>query len=200
MHILAELVAELRYRPWRSSLLWPIILINMAGSVYGFYWYRAQLAETPRYLWPVVPDSPLSTTLFALGLLLALAGRRPGLLVAVACATTIKYGLWAVGVITHYWALGGQVALTEVMLWLSHLGMALEGYVFLRKTPLPARAVTGALLWMVFNDYMDYFRGLHPYLFAPGQEVFAFWLAAGLTLLAFISLVRARVSNHPTVY
>ncbi|SFR03401.1 DUF1405 domain-containing protein [Desulfoscipio geothermicus] len=196
MRLMSELLSELWRRPWRSSLVWPIIITNILGSVYGFYWYRAQLAETPRYLWALVPDSPLSTTLFALALLLVLAGNRPGLITAVACATTIKYGLWAVGMITHYWALGGPVNFTEVMLWLSHWGMALEGFIFLRTVPVPGRALLGASLWMIFNDYMDYFRGLHPYLFSPLQENFALWLAAGLTIVAFIALVRAWVCNH----
>lgn len=196
MRLLAELAAELWQRPWRSSLVWPIIIINLAGSVYGYYWYRLQLAETPSHLWPVVPDSPLATTLFALALLAVYTGRRPGLLAAVACATCIKYGLWAVGVITHSWAAGMPVAPTEIMLWLSHWGMALQGFIFLRVAPLPWRAVLGAWLWMTFNDYMDYIRGLHPYLYAADQEGFAMLLAAGLTMLAVILLIRSCISNR----
>ncbi len=196
LQLLVELLVELWQRPWRSSLVWPIILVNAAGSAYGYYWYRSQLAETPHHLWPLVPDSPLSTTLFALALLMFLAGRGPGLVAALACATTIKYGLWAVGVITHYWLLGGPVTFVEGMLWLSHLGMALEGFIFLRRAPLPGRAVLGASLWMVYNDYMDYIRGLHPYLFAPQQESFAMFLAGGLTLLAIIALLLFCSRNH----
>ncbi|SFG62505.1 Uncharacterized membrane protein YpjA [Desulfotomaculum arcticum] len=191
-----ELWSELWQRPWRSSLIWPIILINIAGSAYGLYWYRAQLAGTPAHLWLLVVDSPLATAFFALALLLVIAGRRPGLVVAAACATTIKYGLWTVGVITHYWLTGGQFSAIEAMVWIYHLGLVLEGFIFLRKTPLPVYAVVGTAGWMALNDYMDYVRGLHPYLFAPGQEAAALGLAAGLTVLSVILLIHALVCNH----
>lgn len=199
MHLLAELAAELWQRPWRSSLVWPLIIINLAGSVYGYYWYRLQLAETPIFLWPVVPDSPLATTLFGLALLASVLGARSGLLAALACATCVKYGLWAVGVITHSWVSGVPFGFTEGMLWISHLGMALQGYIFLRRCALPARAALGAGLWMVFNDYMDYGRGLHPYLYMAGQEQFAMYLAFGLTALAVLLLLRAWAGNHSPV-
>lgn len=196
MQIIHELLTELWHRPWRSSLIWLIIIVNMLGSAYGYYWYQGQLAETPPHLWILVPDSPFSTTMFALALMLVLAGYRPGLVAAVACATTIKYGIWAMGVITHYWLLGGQVAFAELMLWLSHLGMALEGFIFLRKVSLPGWAVLAASLWMIVNDYMDYVWGLHPYLFISGQVQIAFLLAIGLTLIAIFGMIRAWVCNH----
>lgn len=199
MHLLAELLDELWHRPWRSSLVWPIIIINLAGSLYGYYWYRAQLAETPLALWPVVPDSPLSTTLFTLALIAVLSGRRPGLLAAVACATCIKYGLWAAGINIHFWWAGGDFTWINAMLLLSHLGMAVEGFIFLRVLPLSGRVVLGTTLWMVFNDYMDYLRGCHPHLFMPGQEIFAMILAAVLTAFAFVLLVRSCISNHKPV-
>ncbi len=199
MHLLAELAAELWRRPWRSSLVWPLIIINLAGSGYGFYWYRLQLAETPVFLWPVVPDSPLATTLFGLALLAAVLGARPGLLAALACVTCIKYGLWAVGVITHSWVSGVPFGWTEGMLWVSHWGMALQGFIFLRVCSLPVRAVLGVSLWVIFNDYMDYGRGLHPYLYMGGQEFFAMLLAFGLTVLAVLMLIRSWAGNHWTV-
>lgn len=199
MRLLAELAAELWQRPWRSSLVWPLIIINLAGSGYGYYWYRLQLAETPVLLWPVVPDSPLATTFFALALLAVVMGLRPGLLTALACVTCIKYGLWAVGVITHSWVSGVPFTLIEGMLWVSHLGMALQGFIFLRVCPLPAGAVLGAGLWMTFNDYMDYGRGYHPYLYMAGQEAFAALLAVGLTALGAALLIRTWVCNHSPV-
>lgn len=154
----------------------PLLLINLLGSVYGYYWYRFQLAATPLYAWPFVPDSPLATTLFALALLVPPDARYGRPLRAAACAVCIKYGLWAMVVIGHYWWLGGRLTPTEAMLWLSHLGMAVQGLIFLLPLRPGTVTVTVVGLWLVLNDVLDYAAGLHPYLFAPGQE-----LTAGLT-------------------
>ncbi|MCL6635581.1 MAG: DUF1405 domain-containing protein [Peptococcaceae bacterium] len=78
---------------------------------------------------------------------------------------------------------------TETMLWISHLGMAVEGAVFL-KTLLPGSGLiflTGS--WMLLNDLMDYGVGLHPYLFTSGQEPLALAAALALTLLITAVLV-----------
>lgn len=161
----------------------PLLVINVLGSAYGYFWYREQLAETPFYLWPFVPDSPLSTTLFAAALLLHLSGADKTMFQVLACTVSIKYGIWAVMMITHYWSSGGPVAPTETMLWLSHLGMAAEGAIFLRtyRFQINVVMITGA--WMLVNDLMDYGAGLHPYLFMAGQDTLARFSAFTLTIL-----------------
>lgn len=161
----------------------PLLVINVLGSVYGYFWYRQQLAETPFYLWPFVPDSPLSSTLFAAALLFHLTGVTKTLFQVLACTVSIKYGIWAVLMISNYWSSGGSVALTETMLWLSHLGMAAEGFIFLRtyRLGLHTAIITGS--WMLVNDLVDYGAGLHPYLFMAGQETLAMVAALALTAL-----------------
>ncbi|OAT80250.1 hypothetical protein A6M21_01060 [Desulfotomaculum copahuensis] len=174
--------------PWQARFVRPLLIINLLGSVYGFYWYHEQLAATPFYAWLFVPDSPLATTLFALALAGSLAGFKSTLLRAVACTASIKYGLWAVVVISQFWWLGGQPAPTESMLWFSHLGMAAQGFVYLRRVRwgAPVALFTGG--WMFLNDALDYGAGLHPYLFAAGQETAAAITAAVLSGLLFACL------------
>jgi uncharacterized membrane protein YpjA len=65
---------------WDKRFLSVLLLINILGSFYGYYWYRGQLAATNVLLWPFVPDSPLSTTLFSLVLVLYLLGKKSSLL------------------------------------------------------------------------------------------------------------------------
>jgi uncharacterized membrane protein YpjA len=182
--------------PRQPRFLVPLLVINVLGSIYGYFWYRQQLSETPFYLWPFVPDSPLSSTLFAAALLFHLTGATKPLFQVLACTVSIKYGIWAVILITHYWLSGGPVTPTETMLWISHLGMAAEGAIFLRtyKFGITAIIISGA--WMLVNDLMDYGAGLHPYLFMAGQDTLAMVAAFTLTVLlaaGLIQLRRARV-------
>lgn len=169
--------------PWQARFTTPLMIINVLGSVYGYYWYREQLAVTPFYFWPFVPDSPLSTTLFALALAIRLAGTGSILFQTVAFTASIKYGIWAAVVISRYWSGGGPVEFTETMLWLSHLGMAAEGAIYLKTLRFGHAVILLAGTWMLLNDLMDYGGGLHPYLFAAGQETLALATALGLTVL-----------------
>lgn len=165
--------------------LWFLFLINAGGAASGYLWYARQLAVTPWYYWPFVPDSPLSATLFTFMLGSFLAGRRgPGwqLLSLVATAWIIKYGLWAMGIITDYWLTPARPSPIEWALWLSHLGMAAEGFLYFPFLSISRRQAAALTFWLVINDYIDYGLGQHPYLFLPGQRSLALALAAGLTM------------------
>ncbi|MDN5344669.1 MAG: hypothetical protein PWQ18_780 [Clostridia bacterium] len=186
---------------WLQHLLWEapcqgwflltLIIINLLGSVYGYYWYREQLASTPLIWWPFTPDSPLATTLFALALLLALSRRGNNFLQLLAAMAVIKYGLWAMVVISDYWLAGARVTAVEAGLWLSHLGMAAEGYLFLRHWRATPWQLALVALWLAINDYVDYGLGWHPYLFMPGQENLAQIAAVGLSLALILYLAGA---------
>ena len=67
-------------------------------------------------LWPFVPDSPLSTTLFSLVLVLYLLGKKSSLLSLLAGAFLVKYGLWAVAVNLHLLVLGESFTWINLML------------------------------------------------------------------------------------
>ena len=45
-----------------------LLIINLFGSFYGFYWYRQQLKITPGVLKLFVPDSPTASALFTIAL------------------------------------------------------------------------------------------------------------------------------------
>ena len=53
--------------------------------------------------------------------------------------------------ISHYWLMGGPLEFTEGMLWVSHLGMALQEFIYL-KTLQPGRGVIlFTACWMTIN-------------------------------------------------
>lgn len=185
--------------PFQRWFLVSLVVINLLGSVYGYYWYREQLLSTPPLLWIFVPDSPFSTTLLAVALVLVLTRLRRPFLELTANAMVIKYGLWAVAVISHYWWIGGEIKWVEIMLWFSHLGMAVEGLIFLRHLSVTGTMTGGLAFWLLLEDVVDYGGGLHPYLFDPRQ-----WpVALGTALVLSVFLIFGtwqRLTRHQANY
>lgn len=192
--------AGARKWPWlrrvtgdRRALL-ALVIVNLFGTVYGFYWYRDQLALTPLTSWPFVPDSPTATLLFALFGLVFLLGRpgverKPGpvLLQGFAYLANFKYGLWTPAIMIHLWLTTGQLDFESVHLSLSHLGMAIQALLYAFTHPPRAFPVALAGAWLFLNDYLDYGRGLHPFLPAPGSEAFAGMLAVTFSFVALFA-------------
>ncbi|KPD00816.1 hypothetical protein LR69_00898 [Geobacillus sp. BCO2] len=58
--MMAWLYALLASRP----VVWLLLFVNAAGTIYGYYWYRYQLADTPPVFLPFVPDSPTASLFF----------------------------------------------------------------------------------------------------------------------------------------
>jgi uncharacterized membrane protein YpjA len=162
--MILKLWLDFYQNPTKPVYLKLLLIINLPGSLAGFLWYKYHLSVTPWYYWPFVPDSPLSSALFTLVLFLLLINRAHPLIQLVAYTAVVKYGLWAIFVLSGQWLTGGDMRAIEVALWLSHLGMAVEGMIFWRR--LVYRQVYGVITWawMYFNDLMDYYVGLHPYL------------------------------------
>ncbi len=170
------------------------MIINCAGSAYGYYWYRYQLAETRWYYLPFIPDSPLSSTLFSIVLVTILLGVRVRLLELFAYLWVIKYGVWAVLINLDAGYTYGTFNWENWLLTLSHLGMAVEGFLFLRHLNFSKRHVGVMALWLGINDYMDYVAGLHPFLFDPGQiglaRFSAIILSALLVVLSYYHVIK----------
>jgi uncharacterized membrane protein YpjA len=153
---------------WQSLgkrwFLWILFVINFFGTIYGFIWYGNQLADTPPYLRLFVPDSPTGSGLFTLVLFTYLIGRHIPVLEALAGITNFKYGVWAVGVIIAGWLLGNEVNWQDVMLLVSHTGMAVESALYARFYKLSWLPVGIAALWTLNNDFLDYVMDIHPWL------------------------------------
>jgi len=182
--------------PFRRWFLITLVVVNLLGSVYGYYWYSGQLSHTPVELWLFTFDSPLSTTLFALALLGLLFHKENKLLQLIAYTGVIKFGIWAAVVILHFWATGGSPTPIVTFLLLSHFGMALEGWVFIRHLYVPPIHVFLLALWLGAGDYLDYIVGIHPYLYAGNQfnvaAVTAIFLSVSLVIYAWVCCINRR--------
>jgi uncharacterized membrane protein YpjA len=156
-------------RPW---MLWSLFVVNLLGSIYGFYWYKDQLSVIGSWLNIFVPDSPTASSAFTLVLFLYALRRRSPLIEAFAAVTLFKYGIWAVAVIL----LGGiasskpfleSLHWTDWMLMTSHLGMAIQGILYSRFYTYGRGHLALVGGWTILNDGMDYILDIHPWL--PGS-------------------------------
>lgn len=155
--------------------LWLLYWCNLAGTVYGYIWYKGQLEYTlnDHPLWQIVfvPDSPTASLFFTISILFLLyPPRRKSLrairqlMEALAVVTSVKYGIWASAIIFWGVAQGGHIVWQDWMLVASHTAMAVEALLFVRFFTCKWIAWGLAAVWTLLNDTMDYTFSIYPYL------------------------------------
>ncbi|ASA22901.1 DUF1405 domain-containing protein [Paenibacillus donghaensis] len=158
------------------GIIWLLFIVNLLGTIYGYIWYGDQMeataASSPLWLLPFVPDSPTASLFFTLALLLLLYPPKSiagtvirELVEALAVLTSVKYGIWAVGIIFAGAAQGDVLNWKDWMLVVSHTGMAVEALLYARFFAY-RRMLPLALFWTLANDFIDYSFGVYPWL--PG--------------------------------
>ena len=169
-----ELWDTINYYIEKKSFIIILIIINAVGSLYGFYWYRNQLLDSPLEFLIFVPDSPLSSTIFTVFLILYLMNKRVALIEAFASITLFKYGIWAISII--FWGawqvepsfikiiMIDTISWVDVMLIIGHLGMALEALIFFKKYTYGFFSILIVGIWIYVNDILDYTLGINPWL------------------------------------
>jgi len=138
-------------------LVWPIAVINLLGTLFGFRFYWPQLSQTPIVMWLIVPVSPLATMYTALSLIAWRLDLSAEPLHALAFIGGIKYGLWTPIVQIFINGQGGlELWLYQFLIW-SHFAMAVQALLIHRYADFPLYAVGFATAWFVLNDLLDYF-------------------------------------------
>ncbi|MCM3549040.1 DUF1405 domain-containing protein [Alkalihalobacillus clausii] len=176
--------------------LWLLLIINVLGTIYGFYWYGDQLAATPLHFIWFVPDSPTASLFFVFVLIGFLIRKQSGLIEALAAVTLLKYGVWAVVMNTFQVMEGAPLHWQIIMLNVSHAGMALQALLFMPYFRIKKGHLAAALLWTVFNDFIDYHFHMHPWLstrimpYIDGIGWFTFLL--GLVCVATVYFLNVR--------
>jgi uncharacterized membrane protein YpjA len=185
-------------------ILWTLFIINLAGTIYGYEWYWGQmevtLSEKPIWYVIFVPDSPTASLFFTLSLLYMLrdkANKNPlskvnaavrAFVEAFALITSFKYGIWAVTMIAVGAAQGDPVAWQDGMLTVSHLGMAAEALLFARFYTYRIPAIFLVAIWTFWNDFMDYQRGIFPWLpdkLMDNLDIIE-WFTVGLSVMGIL--------------
>jgi len=130
-------------------LAWPIAIVNLLGTAFGFWYYgfqpipldtpliAGQFAIEPLVAWPVVPDSPVATMFIGLSLAAWKLDLDLELLHVLAFFGCIKLGLWTPYVQLYVNGLGDTpLWLYHFLVW-SHLAMAVEAFVIYRYSAFP---------------------------------------------------------------
>ncbi|WP_071395577.1 DUF1405 domain-containing protein [Bacillus tuaregi] len=177
------------------QFLWLLLIINVLGTLYGYYWYGWQLADTPAKFLLFVPDSPTASLFFVFVLIAFLMGKNWPLFEALAVVTLIKYGIWAVVMNLLVFIVGGEVSWTAWMLIFSHAAMAVQGLLYAPFYRMKLWHLVVAGIWTLHNDVIDYvffmlprYSMLNQYI--PEIGYFTFWLSIFSLFITYLIAVR----------
>ena len=178
------------------TILKLLMAVNIAGTIYGYYWYGWQLAETPPIFLPFVPDSPTASLFFVFVLVGFLLKKNWPLWEALAIVTLFKYGIWAVVMNILVYFVQGQLDFVSYMLIFSHLGLAVQGVLYAPFYRIKLWHLVVAAVWTLHNDVIDYVFFMLPRYsildkFTPQIGYFTFWLSVVSIGVAYYLAVRA---------
>ncbi|MHC0036129.1 lipoprotein heptaprenylglyceryl N-acetyltransferase LhaT [Pseudoneobacillus sp. C159] len=172
-----------------------LFIVNLLGTIYGYYWYGWQLSETPGKFLLFVPDSPTASLFFVIVLIAFLLRRNWGLIEALAIVTLFKYGIWAVVMNLLVLVETGKLEPTGYMLMASHLAMAIQGILYSPFYRIKIWHLIITAIWTLHNDVIDYVFFMLPRypvldLYTPQIGYFTFWLSVLSLWLAYYFGIR----------
>ncbi|MGM0776691.1 MAG: DUF1405 domain-containing protein [Bacillota bacterium] len=164
------------------AMLILLLIINTAGTIYGYIWYKWQLVDTPAIFLPFVPDSPTASLFFMFVLIAFLMGKNWPLMEALAIVTLIKYGIWAVVMNLLVFQVTGELDPVALMLIFSHGAMAVQGVLYAPFYRFKTWHLVITGIWTLHNDVIDYVFFMLPRypilnLYTPQIGYFTFWLS-----------------------
>lgn len=173
-----------------ERLLLTVILINIMGTAFGFYYYKYAFETHPPYLWIFLPDSPLATGLFAASLLLLYMNRHNNLLALVGSINTMKYGFWTLLVIIYFsdFFLEPSRRFFYYLMFLLHFMMIIQPALIIHKLDLNKSTLALALAWILLNDIMDYVFFLTPLYMFPFQKN-DIMIIGGITTISSLAII-----------
>ncbi|UTG99102.1 DUF1405 domain-containing protein [Macrococcoides canis] len=159
-----------------------IILCNIVGTIYGYYWYLGQLQQTKWYFMPFVPDSPTASLFLVIALTAIVWNRHLPLIEVLAFVTLIKYGVWAVVMNILVFITLDEVTAMGMMLIISHAIMAIQALLFVPLLRVSLLSIVIAAIWVFHNDVIDYVYMQYPVYSMLSDYIqhigyFSFWLS-----------------------
>jgi uncharacterized membrane protein YpjA len=167
-----------------------LFIINLLGTIYGYYWYRYQLAITPDIFLLFVPDSPTASLFFTIFLLFFIFNKHFPLVEALAIITLFKYGVWAVVMNLLTLLVNGDLSPEGYMLMASHGAMAIQGLLYAPFYKIRLIHIIIAAIWTLHNDVIDYVFGMMPLYqslsnYTDKIGYFTFWLSIISIFIAY---------------
>lgn len=162
--------------------LFLLLIVNVFGTIYGYWWYKSQLVITPTKYLIFVPDSPTASLFFCFVLFFFLLKKNAPYLEALAVITLFKYGVWAVVMNILTLVVTGGLSWTGYMLIASHGAMAIQGLLYAPNYKIKWRHIIVAAIWTLHNDVIDYVFEMMPIYSSLNQYMneigyFTFWLS-----------------------
>lgn len=194
------LLAQIKFILFHKSFMWLLLIVNISGTAYGYYWYMWQLEITDPIFLIFVPDSPTASLFFSIALFGWLMGHHYKLIEALALITLVKYGLWAV--VMNIWTQFevGHIGFVGWMLVFSHFAMAVQGVLYLPKYRFNWIHVLIAAVWTLHNDVIDYVFGQMPIYRSLSEHThtigyFTFWLSIACILIGIKAIKSSPVQQ-----
>jgi uncharacterized membrane protein YpjA len=177
------------------SFLLLLLIINIAGTIYGYVWYGWQLKETPAIFLIFVPDSPTASLFFVFVIAAFLLKKKWPLMEALAIVTLFKYGIWAVVMNLLVFFVQGELDWIGVMLIFSHFAMAVQAILYSPFYRFKWWHLIVTAIWTLHNDVIDYVFFMLPRYHmlnevTPQIGYFTFWLSILSIVIGYYFVIR----------
>ncbi|MCM3692831.1 DUF1405 domain-containing protein [Neobacillus niacini] len=177
------------------SFLLLLLIINIAGTIYGYVWYGWQLKETPAIFLIFVPDSPTASLFFVFVVTAFLLKKNWPLMEALAIVTLFKYGIWAVVMNFLVFFAQGELDWIGVMLIFSHFAMAVQAILYSPFYRFKWWHLIVTAIWTLHNDVIDYVFFMLPRYHmlnevTPKIGYFTFWLSIVSVGIGYYFVIR----------
>ena len=194
-----ELLLYTKMVLFNKTFMWLLFIVNLFGTIYGYYWYEGQLSQTEAKFLLFVPDSPTASLFFTIALFAWLFKKNWKLIEALALITLVKYGLWAVVMNIWIYVENDYLGWMGWMLVASHFAMAIQAILYIPYYRFTWIHIFIAAVWTLHNDVIDYVFDQMPvysslYKYADQIGYFTFWLSiACISLASFIYQKRSKL-------
>lgn len=177
------------------SFLLLLLIINIAGTIYGYVWYGWQLKETPAIFLIFVPDSPTASLFFVFVIVAFLLKKNWPFMEALAIVTLFKYGIWAVVMNLLVFFAQGELDWIGVMLIFSHFAMAVQAILYSPFYRFKWWHLIVTAIWTLHNDVIDYVFFMLPRYHmlnevTPQIGYFTFWLSILSIVIGYYFVLR----------
>jgi uncharacterized membrane protein YpjA len=178
-----------------KSILWFLLIVNFFGTIYGYYWYRYQITDTPNWLRVFVPDSPTASLFLCFVLLGYILKQQNGLLEAFAFVSLLKYGIWAVVMNLFVLVIENGLDITAYLLIFSHAAMAIEAIILAPFFKVRRWQLLLASFWTLQDVIFDYVFNTMPSYYMLFQYrdwigLFTFYLSVIVIFIGYYFLIR----------